>query len=64
MESLDGQHLIIKCTIEDSLHRLKSHSLVDGSAFGFAFIDKNYAHHHNLPLHSLKAPRHLEVIDG
>ena len=64
MESLDGHHLIVKCTIEDSFHKLKSHSLVDCGASGFAFIDKDYAHHHNLPLHSLKEPRHLEVIDG
>ena len=64
MESLDGHHLIVKCTIEDSFRKLKSHSLVDCGASGFAFIDKDYAHHHNLPLHSLKEPRHLEVIDG
>ena len=64
MESLDGHHLIVKCTIEDSLSRLKSHSLVDCGAFGFPFIDKDYAHHHNLPLHSLKELRHLQVIDG
>ena len=64
MESLDGHHLIVKYTIEDSLRRLKSHSLVDCGASRFAFIDKDYAHQHNLPLHSLKEPRHLEVIDG
>ena len=64
MESLDGHHLIVKCTIEDSLRRLKSHSLVDCGASGFAFIDKDYAHHYNLPFHSLKEPRQLKVIDG
>ena len=64
MESLDGHHLIIECTIEDFLRRLKLHSLVDCGASGFAFIDKDYAHYHNLPLHSLKEPRYLKVIDG
>ena len=63
MESLDGHHLIIKYTTEDSLHRLKSHSLVDCGASGFAFFNKDYAHHHDLPLHSLKEPRYLKVID-
>ena len=63
MESLDGHHLIIMCTIEDSCHKLTSHSLVDCGASGIAFIDKDYAHHHNLPLHSLNEPQHLEVID-
>ena len=64
MESLGGHHLIVKCTIVDFLRRLKSHSLVDCGASGFAFIDKDYAYHHNLPLHSLKEPRLLEVFDG
>ena len=64
MESLDCHHLNVKCTIEDSIRKLKSHSLVDCGAHGFTFIDKDYTHHHNLPLHSQKEPRYLEDIDG
>ena len=64
MVKLDGHHLIIKCTIKDSTQRLDTHSLVDCGASGFAFIDKDYLQQHNLPLHSLKDPRRLEVIDG
>ena len=61
--SLDGHHLIIRCTIEDPARRLDTHSLIDCGASGFAFVDKDFAQHHNLPLHSLKDPSHLEVID-
>ena len=61
---LDGHHLIIKCTIEDPPRRLDTHALVDCGATGYAFIDKDYASQHNLPLYTLKDPRQLEVIDG
>ena len=61
---LDGHHLIIKCTIEDPPRRLDTHSLIDCGASGFAFIDKDFAQQHNFPLHSLRDPRRLEVIDG
>ena len=61
---LDGHHLIIKYTIEHSSCSLDTHLLVDCGASGFTFIDKDYAQRHNLPLHSLKDPRRLEVIDG
>ena len=60
----DGHHLIIKCMVEDLPRRLETHSLIDCGASGFAFIDKDFAQHHNLPQHSLKDPRRLEVIDG
>ena len=64
MARLDGHHLIIKCTIEDPPRRLDTHSLIDCGASGFAFIDKDFAQQHNFPLHSLRDPRRLEVIDG
>ena len=61
---LDGHHLIIKCTIEDSPCHLNTHALIDCGASGFTFVDKDFAKRHNLPLHSLKDPRRLEVING
>ena len=61
---LDGHHLIIKCTIEDTPRRLDTHSLIDCGASGFAFIDMDFVQQHNFPLHSLRDPRRLEVIDG
>ena len=64
MECLEGTHLILKCTIEDSSRRLDSHSLVDCGASGFAFIDDTFATKHHLPRHALREPRRLEVIDG
>ena len=64
LAKLDSHHLIIKCTIEHSSRCLDIYSLVDCGASGFAFIDKDYAQLNNLPLHSIKDPCRLLVIDS
>jgi hypothetical protein len=43
---------------------IKSHALIDCGTTYYAFIDEDYAHHHHLPLHLLKSPKNLTVIDG
>jgi predicted aspartyl protease len=61
---MDRNHLIVMYTLYDQENVIKSHALIDCGATGYAFIDKNYASHHCLPLHLLKSLRNLTVIDG
>ena len=62
--SLDGNHLVVTCTLTDSTNKIRTHVLIDCGATGYAFIDENFTCHHQLPLHKLKTPHDLEVIDG
>jgi hypothetical protein len=43
---------------------IKSHAIIDCGTTGYAFIDEDYVHYHYLPLHLLKLPGNLTVIDG
>jgi hypothetical protein len=61
---IDRNHLIVTCTVHDQGNVIKFHVQIDCSATGYAFIDEDYACHHHLPLHLLKSPRNLTVIDG
>ena len=58
---LEGSHLVVACKINDSI---SSHALIDCGATGYAFVDKDFATTHSLPLYPLKQPRTIEVIDG
>jgi hypothetical protein len=60
---MDQNHLIVVCTLHDQGNVIKSHTMIDCGTTGFAFKDKDYAHHHYLPLHYLKLPKHITVID-
>jgi predicted aspartyl protease len=61
---MDGNHLIVTCTLHDQGNVIKSYALIDCGTTGYAFIDEDFAHHYDLPLHLLKSPRYLTVIDG
>ena len=62
---LEGDHLVVACQLaRDSSSAISSHALIDNSATGFAFMDKDFARCHQFPLIPLKTPRALEVIDG
>ena len=62
---LEGDHLVVACQLSrDSSFAISSHTLIDHSATGFAFMDKDFARRHQFPLIPLKKPRTLEVIDG
>jgi len=61
---LDGNHIVISVELKDGPSSLPTHALVDCGATGYAFVDEEFARDHNLPLHKLKNPRSLEVIDG
>src|SRR5271169_1965960 len=62
--SMDGNHLVITCTLSDNENKIRTHALIDSGATGYSFIDEDFARHHNLPLYKLSTPRSLEVIDG
>jgi len=61
---MEGEHLVVSCTLSVNGHTIATHGLIDSGATGIAFIDKNVARHHQLPLIPLLNPRSLEVIDG
>jgi len=63
-KTMDGKHLIVTCTIFVGPKSVRTYALIDCGATGLAFVDEEFAHHHQLPLRQLKQPRNLEVIDG
>jgi predicted aspartyl protease len=62
--SMDGKHLVVTCTLSLNGKDIPTHTLIDCGAMGYAFIDQDFANHHELPLRLLKTPHALEVIDG
>jgi hypothetical protein len=62
--SMDGNHLIVTCTLSLNNKEIPTHALIDCGATGCAFIDQDFANHHQLSPHPLKTPRALEVING
>jgi len=59
-----GKHLVILCNLSFGDKTIASHALIDCGAMGVAFVDEDFARHHQLPLTPLKYPRALEVIEG
>jgi hypothetical protein len=62
--SMDGKYLIMMCTLSLNSKEIPTHMLIDCAAIGYAFIDQDFANHHELPLCPLKTPGVLEGIDG
>jgi len=61
---MEGKHLVVLCNISFGNQTIATHVLIDCGATGIAFIDEDFARHHQLPLTPLQYPRSLEVIDG
>jgi predicted aspartyl protease len=61
--SMDGNHLILTCTLSLNCKEIPTHTLIDCGATGYTFIDQDFADHYKLPLCPLKIPRVLEVIN-
>jgi predicted aspartyl protease len=61
---MDGKYLVVTCALSLNNCKVPTHALIDCGATGYAFIDKDFADLHQLPLYPLKIPRALEVIDG
>mgnify|MGYP003492337063 CR=1 FL=1 len=64
LQHLEGKHLVVACTLSYSNASIRTYALIDSGATGFAFVDNDFARHHNLPLTPLEHPLQLEVIDG
>jgi hypothetical protein len=62
--SMDGNHLIVTCTLSLNHKEISTHALINSGATGYAFIDQDFANRHQLSPRPLKKPRALEVIDG
>jgi predicted aspartyl protease len=62
--SMDGKHLVVTCFLSHSDREIQTYALIDCGATGYTFVDEDFACHYQLPLHPLKNPHTLEVIDG
>jgi hypothetical protein len=61
---MDGNHLIILCTLSNCNTKIDTHALVDSGCTGLSFMNEAFAHQHNFPCYQLKNPKTVEVIDG
>ena len=63
-ESLEGDHLVLSCTLSNGNDTINAYSMIDCGASGKAFIDSSFAQFHKIPLHHLSQPRTVTVVDG
>ena len=56
--------MIISCILCQAQYRVSALALVNSEASAYAFIDKFFAQHHDLPLHPLTYPHCLCEFDG
>ena len=63
-ESLEGNHLVLSCTLSNGNNIINTYSIVDCGASGKAFIDLSFTQFHKIPLHPLTQPRTVTVVDG
>jgi len=61
---MEGKHLVITCTLTLSNKEIPTHPQIDCGATGIAYMDQDFAHHHQIQLQESKEKRHVEVIDG
>ena len=62
--SFKDSHMVVSCTLCQAQSRISALALIDSEASAYAFIDKFFAQHHSLLLHSLTYPRHLWGFNG
>jgi hypothetical protein len=60
---MDGNPLIVSCTLHDQGNVIKLYALIDYGTTGYAFIDEDNIRSHHISLH-LELPRNLNIIDG
>jgi hypothetical protein len=61
---LDGNHLIVPCTLSDHDLRIDTHALIDCRCTGYSFMNDEFARQHNFPRYQLKNPKTVKVIHG
>lgn len=62
--SIEGRHLVITCTLTVNNKGIPTHALIDCRATGIAFMDQDFACHHQIPVQELNTQKQVEVIDG
>jgi hypothetical protein len=63
-KEIDGNHLIIPCTLSDHDIKMDTHALVDCRCTGLSFMNEAFARQHHFPHYQLKKPKTAQVIDG
>jgi hypothetical protein len=61
---MEGKHLVITCSLTVNNQEIPTYALIDCGATGIAFMDQDFARHHQIPLQELKEKKQVEVIDG
>jgi hypothetical protein len=61
--SIEGKHLVITCSLTVNNQEIPTHALNDCGATGIAFMDQDFARHHQIPLQELMYKQKVEVID-
>jgi hypothetical protein len=61
---MDGNHLVIPCTLSDHDTKIDTHALVDCGCTGLSFMNEAFTHQHNFPRDQLKNPKTVKVING
>jgi hypothetical protein len=61
---MNGNHLVIPCTLSDHDIKIDTHALVDCGCTGLSFMNEALACQYNFPRYQLKNPKTVEVIDG
>ena len=62
--SMEGKHLVITFTLTVNNQEISTHALIDCGATGIAFMDQDFARHHQIPLQEVNEKRQVKVIDG
>jgi len=62
--SMEGKHSVKTCTLTVNDQEIPTHALIDCGATGIAFMDQDFAPHHQITLQEIKEKRHVEAIDG
>jgi hypothetical protein len=61
---MDGNYLVVLCTLSDCDIKIDTHALVDCRCTGLSFMNEAFACQYNFPCYQLKNPKTVEVIDG
>jgi hypothetical protein len=61
--SMERKHLVITCTLTVNNQEIPTHALIDCGATGIAFMDYDFACHHQIPLQELKKKKQVEVSE-
>jgi hypothetical protein len=62
--SMEGNHLVITCSLTMNNQEIPMHALIDCGATGIAFMDQDFARNVQIPIRKLKEKKRVEVIDG